>query len=292
MPIRKVCGMCGTPFKVKPSRARRKYCSPRCGFDARMRRSEEKHIGKKYGHMTVLCRSDDTGDKKRKFTCRCDCGTVKDVRIDHLVDGDTLSCGCHRIEVGKRMVVENECAVSRPIPIGSKFGRWTVTGEQEPQGKEKIIPCRCDCGAEKTVFRQSLTTGESKSCGCYHKEVSAETAREKFTTHGLSGTSAYHIWQNNMRREADSEWTLEMTDFIFQVQPRCVACGSDEDLSIDHVYPVSKGGKLIPGNAVVLCRSCNSKKHDKEVWELSPGTAYAITRGALEFEHAWLNSPL
>jgi len=43
----------------------------------------------------------------------------------------------------------------------------------------------------------------------------------------------------------------------------CLACGSDEDICIDHVIPVSKGGENSIDNYQPLCKSCNSSKRDK-----------------------------
>lgn len=40
----------------------------------------------------------------------------------------------------------------------------------------------------------------------------------------------------------------------------CQKCGSRKDLTIDHVYPESKGGKMTMKNAQTLCRTCNSSK--------------------------------
>lgn len=41
----------------------------------------------------------------------------------------------------------------------------------------------------------------------------------------------------------------------------CRYCGSVENLSLDHVKPVSRGGGDQPSNLVTCCRSCNSRKH-------------------------------
>ena len=43
---------------------------------------------------------------------------------------------------------------------------------------------------------------------------------------------------------------------------KCAICGSLECLTIDHWYPLSLGHPLTRKNAVLMCRSCNSTKHD------------------------------
>ena len=41
---------------------------------------------------------------------------------------------------------------------------------------------------------------------------------------------------------------------------RCKCCETHLDLTVDHIYPESKGGDLSMDNLQTLCRSCNSKK--------------------------------
>lgn len=43
----------------------------------------------------------------------------------------------------------------------------------------------------------------------------------------------------------------------------CAACGSTEDLEIDHIIPLSRGGWEDEENMQVLCRTCNRSKSDK-----------------------------
>lgn len=41
---------------------------------------------------------------------------------------------------------------------------------------------------------------------------------------------------------------------------RCVECAAVDDLTLDHIWPWSLGGRDIETNLRVLCRSCNSRK--------------------------------
>ena len=51
----------------------------------------------------------------------------------------------------------------------------------------------------------------------------------------------------------------------------CQICGkkcSDFNIEIDHIKPVSKGGKTIPSNLQVLCTKCNRQKSNKWLGEI------------------------
>jgi hypothetical protein len=52
-------------------------------------------VGQRFGRLVVVKRSDD---KKGYWTCKCDCGNVKDICGTSLKNGDTKSCGCYNRE--------------------------------------------------------------------------------------------------------------------------------------------------------------------------------------------------
>ena len=56
--------------------------------------------------------------------------------------------------------------------------------------------CRCDCGKEKIVKTQALRSGGTRSCGCYHDEVSSNRER----THGLTKSPEYYTYYNAKAR--------------------------------------------------------------------------------------------
>lgn len=61
---------------------------------------------------------------------------------------------------------------------------------------------------------------------------------------------------------AEWRWLKEFYDFT------CLRCGRREPeikLTLDHVKPISKGGRNVVSNAQPLCGSCNTAKKDREI---------------------------
>lgn len=55
--------------------------------------------------------------------------------------------------------------------IGDRYGKLTVTEEVEKTSKDRRFLCKCDCGNELSVNMSSLRQGNTKSCGCLHREI-------------------------------------------------------------------------------------------------------------------------
>ena len=69
-------------------------------------------------------------------------------------------------------------------------------------------------------------------------------------------------------RMAKAGGTFTASDWTAQIQQQnnlCYYCGkpftTTAPATIDHVIPISKGGRHSPENIVAACRSCNSKKY-------------------------------
>jgi len=83
------------------------------------------------------------------------------------------------------------------VNIGDRFNRLTVTGEDEkhvyPSGKtrRKLIAI-CDCGTEKSYLINQITSGKTKSCGCFNMD--------NLTTHGMFNTRQYQCWADMKTR--------------------------------------------------------------------------------------------
>lgn len=86
------------------------------------------------------------------------------------------------------------------IPVGSKFGRWTVLDETRTAKGKLAWRCRCECGTERVVVGTSLRRGASRSCGCWSSEVSSRTCVKRCKTHGKTGTRAFRTWSAMLDR--------------------------------------------------------------------------------------------
>lgn len=133
--------------------------------------------GMVFGRLTVVEQTEDyvnpnDGKRTARWLCKCSCQDDRYITTNgtNLTRGLTKSCGCYAAE---------QTSKAKLIDLtGKKFGRLTVINRSENDYiyKGKIYPrwnCICECGTLKEVMGDELRSGNTKSCGCYAKEVSA-----------------------------------------------------------------------------------------------------------------------
>ncbi|MCE3203400.1 hypothetical protein [Paenibacillus sonchi] len=52
-----------------------------------------------------------------------------------------------------------------------KYNRLKVICELPTKNKKRQVLCRCDCGVERAFDWSKVRTGQTKSCGCYGREM-------------------------------------------------------------------------------------------------------------------------
>ena len=90
---------------------------------------------------------------------------------------------------------------SRKI-IGEVFGLLTVLSEFKNEKGYILCTCKCECGNTKTAYKSNLTTGKTKSCGCWE-----EKNRRKFVD--LTGRTFGRltaITPTDQRRDGNVVW--------------------------------------------------------------------------------------
>ena len=167
--------------------------------------------------------------------------------------------------------------------IGRRFTRLVVleyVGVQQNSHRESLWLCKCECGKETTTTGYSLTSGNTKSCGCYHK----------IRTRQLFSSSIEDLSISRIMRDYQSaaykkkhKFVLTKEEFILLIRADCYYCGAKPSNS----YKTSTGRDLLPyqgidrkdnskgyttGNVVPCCIICNKMKkvmsHDEFVYHV------------------------
>lgn len=88
----------------------------------------------------------------------------------------------------------------KKLQKGGIYGRLTLTGKNylTPMYGQlrRIVEAECECGVTRMYPFSSLQSGETKSCGCFRRDV----ARERMTTHNLSLHPLYLVHQEMRKR--------------------------------------------------------------------------------------------
>ena len=97
-----------------------------------------------------------------------------------------------------------------PLPVGMKFGRWTVINPDVGRSKNgsRIVECKCECGNHGTVIAAKLKNGHSTSCGCF----SADNQRDLHTLHNMAKTPTYNSWMH-MRMRCENPRNHKYKDY-------------------------------------------------------------------------------
>jgi hypothetical protein len=74
---------------------------------------------------------------------------------------------------------------------GKRFG-WLVAIKEAGRTKSRNLLwlCHCDCGSEVVVTSAHLSSGQTRSCGCFRRKASSIRS----VRHGMEGTPVYRAW--------------------------------------------------------------------------------------------------
>ena len=74
-----------------------------------------------------------------------------------------------------------------------------------------------------------------------------------------------HLIKNYKNRlRAVSRRPTKIKALVERDGQRCFYCGTEKDLTVDHVKPLSKGGSAELDNLRLACKSCNIRKSNKD----------------------------
>jgi 5-methylcytosine-specific restriction endonuclease McrA len=144
------------------------------------------------------------------------------------------------------------------------------------------VDSRCKLCATRIASQWGKDNAERLNAGARErwKRVSAEKrARRRADSRRYYARNAEALREAGRRYQAENpeykrmaeqrRRARKMGNGVFDIIPKdfarllrgpCAACGSDVEISLDHVVPIARGGRHSVGNLQPLCKSCNSSK--------------------------------
>lgn len=184
---------------------------------------------------------------------------------------------------------------------GDKYGRLTVLSHagKDHRGKHLWL-CKCDCGKEKVVVSDNLSSGKSNSCGC----LKAEFLSKKGNQYGLyedREKAMLKVQYSHLKRRNKAKFfddVLGFDDFCLLSKSPCKYCGTEYSKEIEDRLNESKKGKRLSDhvlkcngidridsskgytreNSVPCCKFCNFAKHT-----MSEGDFYQWVKRVYEY---------
>lgn len=137
---------------------------------------------------------------------------------------------------------------AHPDKVREKSLRWRNSHLEEARAKWHEFIASLPIGWDAERKRKAYAANPEKA----HEQGRVRNQRRRARVLGNGGTITKEEWN----------WLKEFYDYT------CLCCGRREPeikLTLDHVLPLTMGGKNVIENAQPLCQPCNSSKHNKHI---------------------------
>ena len=159
---------------------------------------------------------------------------------------------------------------------GQKFTRLLVLKRAgKDKGGNALWLCRCDCGVEKIIYGLSLKCGETKSCGCWKRDLTRKRSLGRPSPRRLPhGEAAVNSTIGRIRRRAKKrglEWSLSKEEVRKLMENNCSYCGTppsnyakrfkgNGNFTYSGLDRVDNRKGYTCDNVVPCCKQCNTSK--------------------------------
>ena len=259
--------------------------------------------GQRFGRLLVLRRAGDSRPLRYKVICACDCGKECVAWMGDLNAGHKRSCGCIKAEIAAERRAPTgakkcpKCNTVKPLAefynqSGSPTGKTyrckscmtaynrSVVERSTAWHRENYKLNKAHFNVRSKLYRDTHAyqlkayrqTPEYKAKKSVwdrrHYERNTIALRERSRKTALDRPEMYRAYKNSYKAKKRSAF-VEFVD-VAAVYERdmglCQICGlvaEGGDFSLDHRFPISKGGVHSMGNCQTAHLICNIRKSDK-----------------------------
>ena len=195
----RVCLYCHKTFT--PPKRISKYCSKSCAGKAwRAKGKGIKDIkGQRFGRLVVLKFTGTSKHGVALWLCKCDCGNEKIILSCSLVQVNTKSCGCLKIETDRQRMTEMRAPYK--LPEGEAAFNSLHLQYRRSAARRDLPFC-----LTKDEFKK-LTRGDCYYCG--------KSPQQRTSKHRVNGS---YIYNGIDRRDNDLGYTID------NCVPCCTLC--------------------------------------------------------------------
>jgi hypothetical protein len=177
---------------------------------------------------------------------------------------------CARVAV-KQARVKNEARTQIDIPEYKICG---ICGEIKPHTQYSKSK------REKDGLNYMCSDCVSAKAQAYKLSGKKKESDKKYRTSDKGkATCSYNYKRRNSRQRDKSVFMItrdQWDTMVASCNGVCPYCNNPTDnFTLDHLTPISKGGKHVPENIIPCCHSCNASKQHRDVFEWLEYKGYA-----------------
>jgi 5-methylcytosine-specific restriction endonuclease McrA len=162
---------------------------------------------------------------------------------------------CQIENCGKPVRSKNYC--------GSHYSKWNKYGDALWERPRKTGCIEPGCDQPYEGLDRCHTHYLREQYRRNRKRILAATKKRR-----KKNPEQFQNWYNTYRaRKKAGSYFISPKDLRKLSTAKCAYCGSSDNLEIDHIIPLSRGGTHSIGNITKACRQCNASKSDRLVME-------------------------